>query len=324
MGTEPLDLRDFIRPLKIGAVECPSNLVLAPMAGITDAPFRILCRESGAGLVCAEMVSANALKFGSQKSFKMLRVNEGERPLSMQIFGGDAQTIALAAKLAQQSGADIIDINAGCPVKKINKAGAGCVLMKDPAKLGQIITAAVKSVSVPVTLKTRISLTRGEILGPLLCRIAQDSGAAAVTIHARAATDMHSGPPDLKVLEECCKAVSIPVIGNGGIIDAQSARAAFETGCAGIMIGRAAAGNPFIFRQLAGCAPAGLRDKINLFRRLVEENVKLYGRRTGINRSKKTVGYWVRGFENASALREALMRAQSLAEVASILDEVLI
>ncbi|MDR1123639.1 MAG: tRNA-dihydrouridine synthase [Elusimicrobiota bacterium] len=315
-------MRDFIRPLKIGAVECPSNLILAPMAGITDAPFRILCREGGAGLVCAEMVSANALKVESQKSLKMLRVNAGERPLSMQIFGGDAQTIALAAKLAQQSGADIIDINAGCPVKKVNKAGAGCVLMKEPAKLGQIIAAAVTSVSVPVTLKTRISLTRGEVLGPLLCRIAQDSGAAAVTIHARAAADVHSGPPDLKALEDCCKAVSIPIIGNGGIVDAKSARAAFETGCAGIMIGRAAVGNPFIFSQLAGCAPAGARDKIILFRRLVEENVKLYGQRTGINRSKKTVGYWVRGFENAAALRESLVRAQSLAEVISILSEV--
>jgi nifR3 family TIM-barrel protein len=319
---QPINLHNFIRPLKIGAIECPSNLALAPMAGITDAPFRILCREGGAGLVCAEMVSANALKFESQKSLKMLRVNAAERPLSMQIFGGDAQAIALAAKLAQQSGADIIDINAGCPVKKVNKAGAGCVLMKEPAKFGQIIAAAVKSVSVPVTVKTRISLTRGEILGPLLCRIAQDSGAAAVTIHARAAVDVHSGPPNLKALEDCCKAVRIPIIGNGGIVDAQSARAMLETGCAGIMIGRAAVGNPFIFRQLAGGAPANLQDKINLFRRLTEENVKLYGQCTGISRSKKTVGYWVRGFENAAALREALVRARSLEEVLAILSEV--
>ena len=317
-----LNFQNFIRPLKSGAVECHSNLVLAPMAGITDAPFRILCREGGAGLVCAEMVSANALKHDSQKSLKMLRVNAGERPLSMQIFGGDAQTIALAAKLAEQSGADIIDINAGCPVKKVNKAGAGCVLMKEPAKLGQIIAAAVRSVSVPVTVKTRISLTRGAILGPLLCRVAQDSGAAAITIHARAAADMHAGPPNLKALEDCCKAVSIPVIGNGGICDAPGAQAAFEAGCAGIMIGRAAVGNPFIFRRLAGGAGAPQRDKINLFRRLVEENVKLYGQRTGISRSKKTVGYWVCGFENAAALREALVRARSLAEVISILSEV--
>lgn len=319
----------YIRPLKIGSFICPSNLVLAPMAGITDSPFRIICLRGGAGLVCAEMVSANALKFESQKSLKMLRVNQKEHPLSMQVFGGDAQTIALACKLAEQQGADIIDINAGCPVKKVNKAGAGCVLMKEPAKIADIIKAAVKSVKVPITLKTRISLNRTEILGPLLCRIAQDSGASAITIHARAAIDVHTGPPNIAALEECCKAVSIPVIGNGGVADAQTAQKMFDAGCAGVMIGRGAVGNPFIFKEISDtlggrpAKPITLTEKIKLFKELIEENVKLYGEYSGINRSKKTVGYWVRDFNGSAALRERLVRAQTLKEAREILAPLL-
>lgn len=319
-------MTDFIKPLKLGSFICPSNLVLAPMAGITDSPFRILCLTGGAGLVCAEMVSANALKFSNAKSVKMLKVNEREHPLSMQVFGGDAETIAMACKLAEEQGADIIDINAGCPVKKVNKAGAGCILMKDPQKIAEIVKAAVRSVKVPVTLKTRVSLNRTDILGPLLAKIAQDNGAAAITIHARAAIDVHSGPPNLKALEEACKAVTIPVIGNGGIVDIKSAKEMFETGVTGIMIGRGAVGNPFIFRDitlaLTGQEAEGLtaQEKIKIFKQLIEENVKFYGERTGVSRSKKTVGYWVRDFEGSSSVREQLVRAETLDEVETILS----
>jgi nifR3 family TIM-barrel protein len=244
----------------------------------------------------------------------------------MQVFGGDAETVAVACRLAQERGADIIDINAGCPVKKVNKSGAGCVLMKEPQKLAAIISAAVKSVKIPVTLKTRISLNRNEILGPLLAKIAQDSGAAAVVMHARAAVDMHSGAANIKALEDCCKAVNIPVIGNGGVKDAAGAKEMFEAGCAGVMIGRGAVGNPFIFKNIAdvlsGGAPRELsaEEKIKIFARLIEENVKFYGEYTGVNRSKKTVGCWIRDFSGSSAIREALVRAQSLKEVLSILN----
>ena len=142
----------YLKPLCIGSFSAPNNLVLAPMAGITDTPFRILCLKGGAGLVCAEMVSAYALHYGNPKSGRMLTVAAAEHPVSMQIFGADEQTIAQAARSAQAQGADIVDLNAGCPVKKINKAGAGCVLMKDELKLGRLIEAAVKAVSIPVTL----------------------------------------------------------------------------------------------------------------------------------------------------------------------------
>lgn len=322
-------MKEYITPLKIGSFTCPSNLSLAPMAGITDAPFRIICLRGGAGLVCAEMVSANALNFGSEKSHKMLKVNEKEHPLSMQVFGGDPDLIARACRLAQEQGADIIDINAGCPVKKVNKAGAGCVLMSDPQKIAKIVESAAKSVTVPITLKTRVSLNRHDILGPMLAKIAQDNGASAVVMHARAAVDMHSGEPNLKALEEVCKAVSIPVIGNGGVLNAQHAKAMLDAGCKGVMIGRGAIGNPFIFNEIKETLqgkefePLPLSGKIKIFRELVEENVKLYGERVGVNRSKKTVGYWIRGFEGSSAVREKLVRVEALHEALGILTDTL-
>ena len=316
----------FIKPLKLGGFTCPNNLVLAPMAGITDAPFRIMCLKGGAGLVCAEMVSASALKYSNAKSVRMLAVDNKEHPVSMQVFGGDAQTIAEACRLAQESGADIIDINAGCPVKKVNKAGAGCVLMKEPEKIAQIVSAAVKSVKIPVTLKTRVSLNRTDILAPLLAKIAQDNGAAAITLHARAAVDVHSGPANLKALEDACKAVTIPVIGNGGVVDAQGAKDMFETGVSGVMIGRGAIGNPFIFTEviqtLGGgeITPLTPAQKVAMFRQLVEENVRFYGERTGVCRSKKTVGYWIKGFKDSSAVREKFVRAITLKEAMDALE----
>lgn len=316
----------FIKPLKLGGFTCPNNLVLAPMAGITDAPFRIMCLKGGAGLVCAEMVSASALKYSNAKSVRMLAVDNKEHPVSMQVFGGDAQTIAEACRLAQESGADIIDINAGCPVKKVNKAGAGCVLMKEPEKIAQIVSAAVKSVKIPVTLKTRVSLNRTDILAPLLAKIAQDNGAAAITLHARAAVDVHSGPANLKALEDACKVVTIPVIGNGGVVDAASAKDMFETGVSGVMIGRGAIGNPFIFTEviqtLGGgeITPLTPQQKVAMFRQLVEENVRFYGERTGVCRSKKTVGYWIKGFKDSSAVREKFVRSITLKEAMDALE----
>ena len=202
-------MTSLIRPLYIGKVLLPNNLILAPMAGITDTPFRMLCLQGGAGLVCAEMVSAHALHYGNKKSGRMLQVSPKEHPVSMQIFGSDEETIAQAAQNAEAAGADIVDLNAGCPVKKINKAGAGCVLMKDEVKLARLLTAAVKSVKIPVTLKTRIALNHKEFLGARLAKLAQNCGAAAVMLHARAAVDMHSGEPDVEALAKACAAYAL-------------------------------------------------------------------------------------------------------------------
>lgn len=317
----------IIRPLVIGKLSLPNNLVLAPMAGITDSPFRILCLKGGAGLVCAEMVSAHALHYGNAKSGRMLQVSPKEHPVSMQIFGSDEQTISQAAQNAAAAGADIVDLNAGCPVKKINKAGAGCVLMKDEPKLARLLTAAVKSVKIPVTLKTRIALNHQEFLGARLAKLAEDCGAAAVSLHARAAVDVHSGEPDVEALAKACAAVKIPVIGNGGVTSAARVKEFLAAGCAGVMIGRGAVGNPFIFQdiidELAGRpVPAHTPQKrLEIYLKLIEENVAYYGERIGINRSRKTAGYWINGFPNASAVRGQFVRLDTLKEVKTLLQQ---
>ena len=311
----------YIQPLQIGSFTIPNNLVLAPMAGITDTPFRILCLQGGAGLVCAEMVSAHALHYGNPKSGRMLTVAQKEHPVSMQIFGSDEETIREAAKQAQASGADIIDLNAGCPVKKINKAGAGCVLMKDEAKLGRLLEAAVKAVSVPVTLKTRIALNHRELLAVRMAKLAQNAGASAITLHARAAVDMHSGAPNIEAVGEACAAVQIPVIGNGGIVSATVAKQFLEAGCAGVMIGRGAVGNPFIFNdiaaELAGRPVTGLtpEKRLQIYKSLIRENVAYYGERIGVNRSRKTAGYWINNFPGAAEVRAQFVRLDTLAEI---------
>ena len=315
----------LISPLKIGPVQLANNLVLAPMAGITDSPFRVLCLQGGAGLVCAEMVSAHALHYGNEKSGRMLQVNPKEHPVSMQIFGADEETISQAARQAEAAGADIVDINAGCPVKKINKAGAGCVLMKDEVKLARLLSSAVKSVKIPVTLKTRIALNHKEFLGARLAKLAEDCGAAAVTLHARAAVDVHTGEPDVDALANACAAVKIPVIGNGGVTSAARVKEFLQAGCAGVMIGRGAVGNPFIFQdimdELSGRAPQSRtpQKRVEIYLKLIEENVAYYGERIGINRSRKTAGYWLSDFPNAATVRGEFVRLNTLQEVRALL-----
>jgi len=318
---------NLIAPLQIGSVVCKNNLVLAPMAGITDSPFRVLCLRGGAGLVCAEMVSAHALHYKNAKSGRMLQVNPKEHPVSMQIFGADEQTIREAAQNAEAAGADIVDLNAGCPVKKINKAGAGCVLMKDEVKLGRLLTAAVKAVKVPVTLKTRIALNHHEFLGAKLARLAENCGAAAVSLHARAAVDMHSGEPNVAALAEACAAVKIPVIGNGGVTGAARVKEFLAAGCSGVMIGRGAVGNPFIFQEImeefSGQTPAPNtpQKRLQIYQALIEENVSYYGERIGVNRSRKTAGYWIKDFPNAAEVRGKFVRLETLSDIHKLFAE---
>ena len=310
-----------VRPVQIGSFLAPNNLWLAPMAGVTDGPFRALCLRGGAGVVCGEMVSAHAVHYGNARSTRMLQIDPRGKPVSMQIFGSDEGTIAEAARAAEACGADIVDINAGCPVKKINKAGAGCVLMKDPVHLGRLVAAAVKAVKIPVTLKTRIALKRGTILGPEIAHIAESEGAAAIMMHARAAQDMHTGEPNLEALASVCAAVKIPVFGNGGIDGADSARKFFEVGCAGLLIGRAAVGNPYIFRDikdgLSGkkIAPLNYKRRAEIYLALIEENVAHYGERIGVGRSKKTAGYWLRDFPGAADFRARFVRLEKWEDI---------
>jgi len=318
-------MNKFIKPLAVGNFTAKNNLLLAPMAGITDTPFRIMCLERGAGIVCAEMVSARGVDRENAKSLRMLKIEKREHPVSMQIFGSTPEDIASAARAAEAAGADIIDINAGCPVKKINKAGAGCVLIKQEKLLAEIVRAAVKAVKIPVTLKTRIGLTEGNFVGGKLAKTAENEGAAALVMHARYASKMHSGPADLDALAKVAAACKIPVIGNGGVTNLELANKMFETGVSGVMVGRGALGNPRIFEQIAAgkeTAPDP-RQKAQDYLELIKENVKFYGEKTGLTRARKTTGYWLSGFPDASGLRAKFMQITTLTEAEKLFKNII-
>jgi len=318
-------MNKFVKPLTIGSFTAKNNLMLAPMAGITDTPFRIMCLRCGAGIVCAEMVSARGVDRENEKSLRMLKTGAREHPLSMQIFGSTPEDIASAARAAESFGADIIDINAGCPVKKINKAGAGCVLIKQEKLLAEIVRAAVQAVKIPVTLKTRIGLTEGNFAGDKLAKIAEREGAAALIMHARYASKMHSGPADLDALAKVAAACKIPVIGNGGVTNLELANKMFETGVSGVMIGRGALGNPRIFEQIAAGKeqPPNPRQKARDYLELIRENVKFYGEKTGLTRARKTTGYWLTGLPNAAELRAKFVHLTALPEAEKLFKEII-
>ncbi len=315
----------LLRQLRVGSVELKNNLALAPMAGITNAAFRVLCAEGGAGLVVTEMVSAESLKYGNKRSFQMLELLPGEHPAAVQLFSADPACMALAAVEAERAGADIIDINAGCPVRKIMRSGAGSALMKKPQLLADIVSRVVKSVKVPVTVKFRVGLEPGENLAPLLVRVCQEAGASAVTLHGRPASQFHSGPVDYDAMAAAAAAAKVPVFGNGGVENADQARAVLATGCAGVGVGRAAVFNPAVFSEIAsgltggGAEPASPAFRIGLFLRFLELNAGIYGEEHGLARARKLVGYWLKGLPNASSARAAFMGLKTLKEARELL-----
>jgi nifR3 family TIM-barrel protein len=306
-------------------VALKNNLALAPMAGITNAAFRVLCAEGGAGLVVTEMVSADSIKYGNKKSFRMLDLRPGEGPVAIQVFGSDPETMAHAAQAAERAGAAIVDINAGCPVRKVLRSGSGAALMKEPRLLADIISRMTKSVKVPVTVKFRVGLNPGENLGPALARACEEAGAAAITLHGRPASQFHTGPVDFDAMAATAAAVKIPVFGNGGVENAEQARAILATGCAGVGIGRAAVYNPAVFSEisagLSGGSVAAVTDsaRMRLFLRFLELNAGIYGEENGLARARKLVGYWLKGLPGAAGARAAFMRLKTLKEAEELL-----
>jgi len=317
---------DLIKKIRIGTVELKNNLALAPMAGITNAAFRALCIEGGAGLVVSEMVSAESIRYGNKKSLKLLKIYPSEHPIAMQLFGADPESMARAAALAQELGADIVDINAGCPVKKVLRSGSGAALMKEPAILESIVKRAVKAVKIPVTVKIRCGLTAGEVISPRLARVIEGAGASAITLHGRAAADHHTGPVNYEAMAATAAAVKIPVFGNGGVRGPADAEKILAAGCAGAAIGRAAVEDPSVFFEIAealigrgtAAAPDPAR-RIKLFIRFLELNTELHEGGEGVVRARKLVGYWLKGFPNSSALRGAFMKVSGLNEAKALL-----
>jgi tRNA-dihydrouridine synthase B len=321
-----------IKPLKIGSVKLNNNLALAPMAGITNAAFRSLCIEGGAGLVVSEMVSAESIRYGNKKSLKLLGIHPSEHPIAIQLFGADPESMAAAARLASELGADIIDINAGCPVKKVLRSGSGAALMKEPLILEAIVKKVVKAVTVPVTVKIRCGLISGEVISPRLARVIEGAGASAITLHGRAASNFHTGPVNYAAMAATAAAVKIPVFGNGGARTAADAVKILETGCAGVAIGRAAVENPSVFLEITESLQGSLHEvkpvdparRIKLFIRFLELNSALYDRTIegadeGVVRARKLVGYWLKGFPNSSALRGDFMKTAGLNEARALL-----
>lgn len=318
---------------KIGNVEIENQLVLAPMAGITNEAFRSICKEMGAGLVVCEMISDKALSFHNAKTIKMTGVSQNEHPLSMQIFGADKETLVYAAKwIYENTDADIIDINMGCPVNKVAKrAGAGSSLLRDPNKVYEITKAVVEATPLPVTVKIRIGWDENNINAVENAKMIEKAGACAIAVHGRTRAQMYSGHANLDVIKDVIEAVNIPVVGNGDIVDGPSALHMLEyTGCKAIMIGRGALGNPWIFKEInAYFAGEEFKrpSKEEIYNMIVDQYerlLKLKGERLALLEMRSHVGWYLKGMQGSAQIKNKANQALSFEEVKKILKEYLL
>ena len=292
--------------MKIGNVELPNNLILAPMAGVTDLPFRLLCRECGAGMSVMEMISAKAILYRNKNTEELMRTDPRERPVSLQLFGSDPEIVSQIALQIEDRPFDILDFNMGCPVPKVVKNGEGSALMRDPKLAAEIVRQTVKKIHKPMTVKIRKGFNDDEINAVEMAKRLEDAGAAAITVHGRTREQYYSGSADWEIIRQVKEAVRIPVIGNGDVTGPGSARALMEqTGCDAVMIGRAARGNPWIFRQIlensqTKPSAAELREMVLRHARMV---VDQDGEGLGICKMRKHVAWYTAGYPHSSKLR---------------------
>ncbi len=316
------------KPVQIGSVTLPNRLVLGPMAGVTDQPFRRLCREQGAGLVSMEMVSANAVKYGNKKTFEFIRIAQDEHPVSMQLFGPDPETMVLAAERLREMPYDILDVNMGCPVPKVVKNGEGSALMRDPKRAEAIVRALVKASDRPVTVKIRAGFNDKERNAVEMAKRIEDAGAAAVAVHGRTREQYYSGKADWSIIREVKEAVSIPVIGNGDITSAKSAEQMLsETGCDLVMIARGARGNPWIFRECLHYAATGellprasVRETAEMMHRHMDLQLEDKGDHLGLLEMRKHIAWYTTGLPDSASLREKINRAATREEMEALLS----
>ena len=317
----------MIKALKIGNVTLPNNLILAPMAGVTDLPFRLLCKEQGAGLLCMEMVSAKAIMYKNRNTQSLLEIDPRENPVSLQLFGSDPDIISNIAHEIEERPFDLLDINMGCPVPKIVNNGEGSALMKNPKLAGEIIRKTVKAINKPVTVKIRKGFDDDHVNAVEMAKIAEDAGAAAVAVHGRTREQFYSGKADWDIIRQVKEAVSIPVIGNGDLLTAEDVIAMEKkTGCDGFMIARGAQGNPWIFKQILHYFETGkhlpkpsVEEVTQMILRHARMMLEFKGEYIGIREIRKHAAWYTAGYPNSARLRVAINNVESFEALEELL-----
>ena len=318
----------YLHELKIGNVKLKNNILLAPMAGITDLPFRLICEKFEPGLVCTEMVSSKAIYYDDEKTKKLMNLKGEKRPVSIQIFGSDAETMGYAAKYVSDL-ADIVDINMGCPAPKVVKNGDGSKLLLDLEKAKEIMQSVVKNSKVPVTLKFRKGWDGEHIVATEIAKIAEQSGISAITIHGRTRAEYYSGKADLEIIKKVKESVNIPVIGNGDVVDEESAKEMFEkTGVDGIMIGRGSFGNPWIFERIKYYLETGEKlpdissdEKLKIIKEHLNLLVEEKGEDVAIKEFRKHLAAYSKNLPNSSNFRVKVNAIDDRLELENVLDE---
>lgn len=316
----------YLKKLKIGNVELENNLILAPMAGVTNLPFRIICKEFGPGLVCTEMASSRAMFHNDQKTKRLFNTEGEKRPISFQIFGSDEETMAYSAKYVSEF-ADIIDINMGCPAPKVVKNGDGSKLLLDLEQAEKVIKAVVENSKVPVTLKIRKGWDKENIVATEIAKIAENAGISAITVHGRTRSEFYSGKADLEIIKKVKETVKIPVIGNGDIVDEESAYNMFEkTNVDGIMIGRGSFGNPWIFRNIKHYLETGEKlpapsndEKLEIMKKHINLAVAEKGE-IAVKELRKHIAWYTKNLKNSSEFRSKMNTIETKEELLEMLE----